>query len=91
MNPIIGSKFPMMSPFQRIGQVVKDVRMLQQNPTQMGKYLQDHGIVSPTQLSEIQNMNPSQIGQYLVNNGVMPMNDTQKAYQNIVPMIQNKL
>lgn len=66
--------------FQRMGQVMRDVQMLQQNPGQIGDYLAKHGLISQDQMSEIGNMNPSQIGQYLMQKGVMPQQSVQQAY-----------
>lgn len=66
--------------FQRMGQVMRDVQMLQANPNQIGEYLSKHGLISQDQMSEIGNMNPSQIGQYLMQKGVMPQQSVQQAY-----------
>lgn len=71
---------------QRINQVMNDVRMLQQNPSMLGKYLADHGVINQDQLNEIGSMNPSQVGQYLMQKGVMPQQNVQQALS-----IQNKL
>lgn len=91
MNPLFGKGMPRLNPMQRISQVMNDVQRLQQNPTQLGQYLSDHGMISKEQVSEISNMNPSQVGQYLMQKGVMKQSDVQNAYQNMVPTIQNKL
>lgn len=69
--------------FQRMGQVMRDVQMLQQNPGQLGQYLSQHGLISQEQLSDISNMNPSQIGQYLMQKGVMPQQNVQNAYNSL--------
>ena len=91
MNPLFGNNLPkMLGPMQRMGQVMNDVRMLQQNPGQIGKYLADHGVINENQLSDINNMNPSQIGQYLMQNGIMSQQGVQQLSQ-MVPMIQNKM
>jgi hypothetical protein len=90
MNPLFKNPIQ-MNPMQRIGQVVRDVQMLQQNPTQLGQYLSDHGMLDQSQLSEIQNMNPVQVGQYLMQKGVMPQQGVQQAYQTMVPTIQGRL
>jgi hypothetical protein len=74
----------------RIGQVINDVRMLQQNPSMLGKYLADRGVITQEQFKEIGNMNPSQVGQYLMQKGVMPQQNVQQAFS-ILPNIQNKL
>ena len=71
--------------FQRMGQVMRDVQMLQQNPGQLGQYLSQHGLISQEQLSDISNMNPSQIGQYLMQKGVMPQKNVQQAYDSLFP------
>lgn len=89
MNPLF-RKPQMLNPMQRMGQVMNDVRMLQQNPQNIGKYLSDHGMISKEQMSEVSNMNPSQIGQYLMQNGIMPQQSVQQAYQNVVPMIKKQ-
>lgn len=90
MNPLFGGNVPKLNPMQRIGQIINDVRMLQQNPNNMAQYLADHGMINKDQVSEINNMNPSQVGQYLMQRGVMPQQSVQQA-MNIVPTIQNKL
>ena len=90
MNPLFRNP-QTMNPMQRMGQVVKDVRMLQQNPAQLGQYLSDHGMISKEQLAQMGQMSPSQVGQYLVQNGVMPQQSVQQAYQTIVPTIQNNM
>jgi hypothetical protein len=71
--------------FQRLSQAVNDVRMLQQNPGNIGKYLADHGMINPSQAADIQSMNPSQIGQYLMNNGII----SQQQVQSMIPTIRN--
>lgn len=91
MNPLFGNMMPRLNPMQRIGQVMNDVQMLRQNPGQLGQYLQDHGVINQSQMGDISKMNPSQVGQYLMQNGVMKQPDVQKAYQTMVPTIQNKL
>jgi hypothetical protein len=68
-----------------MGQVMRDVQMLQQNPGQLGQYLSQHGLISQEQLSDISNMNPSQIGQYLMQKGVMPQKNVQQAYDSLFP------
>ena len=91
MNPLFGKNVPMLNPMQRIGQVINDVKMLQQNPGQLGKYLADHGVINQEQSAEVGKMNPSQIGQYLMQRGVMPQQQVQQAYQTIVPTIKNNM
>ena len=90
-NPLFKNGQIPANPMQRIGQVVRDVKMLQQNPSQIAQYLSDHGMIDASQLQNLQNMNPSQIGQYLMQNGVMPQSGIQQAMQNIVPMIQQNM
>jgi hypothetical protein len=89
MNPLFKNPMP-INPMQRIGQVVNDVRMLQQNPAQLGKYLSDHGMISNEQLAQMGQMSPSQAGQYLVQQGIMPQNAVQNMQQ-FIPTIQSKL
>lgn len=92
MNPLFGSNIPKLNPMQRIGQVLNDVRMLQQNPSQLGKYLSDHGVINQDQFVEVSKMsNPAQIGQYLMQQGVMPQQSVQQAYQTMVPTIKDRL
>lgn len=92
MNPLFGNSVPRLNPMQRIGQVVNDVRMLQQNPSQLGKYLSDHGVINQDQFAEVSKMNnPAQIGQYLMQQGVMPQQGVQRAYQTMVPTIKDRL
>ena len=92
MNPLFGkSQTNLLNPMQRIGQVVNDVRMLQQNPNQMAKYLSDHGMINKEQMNNIQNMSPAQVGQYLMQNGVMPQQNVMQAYQTMVPTIQRNM
>lgn len=76
---------------QRIGQVINDVRMLQQNPNQMAQYLSDHGVISKEQFADVSKMNPSQVGQYLMQRGVMPQQQVQQAYNTMVPMVRKNL
>ena len=90
MNPLFG-KPQMLNPMQKIGQVVNDVRMLQQNPGQLGQYMADHGMINKDQMAQMGKMTPSQAGQYLMQNGIMPQQSVQQAYQNIVPMVKNNL
>ena len=90
MNPLFRNP-QMLNPMQRIGQVINDVRMLQQNPNQMAKYLSDHGVINKDQCAEISKMNPSQVGQYLMQQGVMPQQQVQQAYNTMVPMVRNNL
>lgn len=82
-------RFNMM---QRLNQAMNDIRMLQQNPGQIGQYLSSHGMISKEQVECINKMgSPSQIGQYLMQNGVMPQQSVQQMYQTVVPTIQNNL
>lgn len=90
MNPLFRNP-QMLNPMQYMGQAINDIRMLQQNPNQMAKYLSDHGKLSPEQAKQIGQMSPSQIGQYLMQNGMMSQQGAQNAYQNFVPMIKNHL
>lgn len=90
MNPLFRSP-QTLNPIQRIGQVVNDVRMLQQNPNQMAQYLSDHGMISKDQVNAFQNMSPAQMGQHLMQSGVMPQQRVMQAYQNVVPTIKNNL
>jgi len=92
MNPLFSGMRMPVNPMQKIGQAIRDVQMLQRNPEKMGQYLADHGVIGRDQVDEISRMgNPSQIGQYLIQNGIMPQQETQEAYQNIVPIVQNNL
>lgn len=91
MNPLFKNPQMPANPMQRIGQVVNDVRMLQQNPSQLGQYLSDHGMINQNQLAQIQRMNPAQVGQYLMQNGVMPQQGVQQAYNSMVPTIQKNM
>ena len=91
MNPLF-RKPQMLNPMQRMGQVMNDVRMLQQNPQNIGKYLSDHGVINQNQLAEVSKMNnPAQIGQYLIQQGIMPQQGVQQAYQTMVPTIKDRL
>lgn len=89
MNPLFRNPMP-VSPMQRIGQVVNDVRMLQNDPSQLGKYLSDHGMISQEQMAQMGQMSPSQVGQFLMQNGVMSQSGVQQM-ANIVPMIQKSI
>lgn len=89
MNPLFRNPVR-LNPMQRIGQVVNDVRMLQQNPSQLSQYLSDHGMISKEQMSQIGQMSPSQAGQYLVQQGVLPQNAVQNMQQ-YIPTVQSKL
>ena len=92
MNPLFKGMPVPNNPMQRIGKIVQDVKMLQQNPGQMAQYLSDHGVITQEQFAEISKMNnPAQIGQYLMQKGIMPQQGVQQAYQTMVPTIQNKL
>lgn len=67
---------------QMIGQIMNDVRTLQQNPGQIGQYLANHNRISPEQLAQIQQMNnPQQIGMYLMQNGMIPQNQAAQVSQ----------
>lgn len=90
-NPLFKNGQMPSNPMQHIGKIVNDVRMLQQNPSQLAQYLSDHGMIDASQLSNIQNMNPSQIGQYLMQSGVMPQSGIQQAMSSIVPLIQRNM
>ena len=91
MNPLF--KMPQsLNPFQRIGQVINDVKMLQQNPNQIAQYLSDHGMVNKNQLDEISKMSsPAQVGQYLMRQGVMPQQKVEQAFNTMVPTIRNNM
>lgn len=87
MNPIFGNA---MSGFQRMQQVMRDVQMLRQNPSQLGQYLADHGMIGQEQIADVSKMGFQQAGQYLMQNGVMPQQQVQQMSQ-MVPMIQNQM
>lgn len=91
MNPLFSKSQMISNPMQKIGQVINDVRMLQQNPGQVAQYLSDHGMINANQMADIQKMSPAQVGQYLMQQGVMPRQGVQNAYQTMVPAIKDKL
>ena len=91
MNPLFSKSQMISNPMQKIGQVINDVRMLQQNPEQVAQYLSDHGKINANQMADIQKMSPAQVGQYLMQQGVMPRQGVQNAYQTMVPAIKDKL
>lgn len=80
----------MINGFQRMQQVMNDVRMLQQNPSQLGQYLADHGMISQEQIADVSNMNFQQAGQYLMQSGKMPQQQVQQISQ-VIPSIQNNM
>lgn len=91
MNPLFRNP-QMLNPMQYLGQAINDVRMLQQNPSQLGKYLSDHRVINQDQSAEVSKMNnPAQIGQYLMQQGVMSQQGVQQAYQTMVPTIKDRL
>lgn len=92
MNPIFGGHAPIMNPMHKLNQVMHDVRMLQQNPGQLGQYLSDHGMVNKSQINDINkfNGNFAQAGQYLMQNGVMSKNQVNQM-AHIVPTVQQNI
>jgi len=87
-NPMMMAR---MNPMQNIMNVMQQVRQIKQNPNQLASLLQQRGMISNEQMSDIQNMgnNYEQIGRYLMNNGKMPTNVQQ--YQGQVEQVQNMM
>ena len=80
-----------MFPFNPMFQLIQQVQMIRQNPSQLANVLQQRGMINQQQAQDIQKMggNYQQIGQYLMNQGRMPNNVQQ--YQGQVEQIEKMM
>ena len=71
--------------------VLRSVQQIRQNPNALAAILQQRGVISGQQVSDVQKMgsNYAQIGEYLMQNGKMPTNVQQ--YEGQVNQVQNML
>lgn len=84
-----------MSPFQNMQQIMQNINMLRQNPSQLGSFLYDRKIINKQQLDEIQQMgingNPEAIGNYLMNHGAFTKEQAEEAYSSSALPIRNSM